>query len=170
MATRPALRRTHRVGTLFGVRFLTFLLVFTAFAALAQRRPPDVAPLLQDGVVYAAPHSPNPCGTVGGCIVAFSAATGERYLIEELYRTEYDPLLEKDGQEVYITSIELNGDSIIVTDELNRRFTIRRVRTGGCAVVNGSVFPSTLLLVFALRCRRRANRNDTRGSTLRAMT
>ena len=43
-----------------------------------------------------------------------------------VYKTEYDPDLEKDIQDVFITSLSINflGTKLTVTDELGRQYEI----------------------------------------------
>jgi hypothetical protein len=98
-----------------------------ATPALAKRGPPpDVPPVVYEGVRYEAPPSAlsNPCGQEGGCVAAFDDATGALLWSVEVYCAHYDPNLELDVQWVYISSLSVDDGKISVTNERNLHFSI----------------------------------------------
>jgi hypothetical protein len=98
-----------------------------ATPAFAKRGPPpDVPPVVYEGVRYEAPPSAlsNPCGQEGGCIAAYDDATGALLWSVDVYCTEYDPNRELDVQWVYITSLSIEDGKISVTNERDLHFSI----------------------------------------------
>lgn len=94
---------------------------------LAKRGPPpDVPPLVYQGVRYEAPPGAmeNPCGQEGGCVVAYDDASGASLWSVEVYCSHYDPNLELDVQWVYVTSLSIKDGQIAVTNEKNQHFSI----------------------------------------------
>lgn len=123
--------------------------------------PAEVPPVVVGGVRFEAPHFDNPCGQTGGCVVASDAATGTQLWWVKVYTTVYDPSLEKDVQDVFITSLSTSAASLQATDEKGRTFTIdarsRVVRGPNCAsVAGGPAFAWCALAALRLRRRRGA--------------
>lgn len=165
-------------------------LSFTIFAGIAfgathahgKRSPPeDIPPVVNEGVRYEAPHFDNPCGQNGGCIVAFDDASGTLLWSVNAYCTRYDPQLETDAQDVFITSLSVNDGQLNVTNEKGLHFAID-LRTqaisgdargcpdstgSGCSLSPTSRSPRLLLLAGAaavclwVAMRRRARRGPT---------
>ncbi len=99
--------------------------VLAANAAWGRRAPPaPVAPARYQGVRYEAPPFNNPCEQNGGCVVAFDDATGAELWSLKVYCTKYDPGLETDVQDVFITSLVVNQGQLAVTNEKSFRFTV----------------------------------------------
>jgi hypothetical protein len=136
-------------------------LVLGSQPAFGKRAPPRaVAPVVHEGVRYEAPHFSfsNPCGQNGGCIVASDAASGAPLWNLKVYCTNYDPGLETDVQDVFITSIMLDQGRLTLTNERNLRFAIdlgtrsvtgdargcEDAMGGGCAYAPSSM-PTSLL-------------------------
>lgn len=98
---------------------------------------------------YEAPHQLNPCHQRGGCVVASDAVTGEQKWVVQVYCTAYDPFLEQDVQDVFITSLTLTNGVLSVLDEKGRQFqisTTTRVVTGangGCVGQGCSSAPAS---------------------------
>jgi hypothetical protein len=125
--------------------FLTSaMLVFTAVALAKRLPPPDVAPVLHNGRRYEVPHFNNPCGQNGGCVVAYDAASNEELWHQKVYCTKYDEVLERDVQDVFITSLQVEGSRLRLVDEKSRTFFLemnggsvsgakRGCDSGGCS-------------------------------------
>lgn len=153
-------------------RSMIMVVLLCALSANAKRLPPDeLPPVVSAGVRYVVPHSAvdNPCKQNGGCVVALDDATGNQLWFVQVYCTRYDTNLEQDVQDVYITSLTLEGDHLVVTDEKNRRFTIdvsshavtgaaRGCGVGGCSAVPGSSLAGILAVALISRRRRRSTR------------
>ena len=108
--------------------FLCTLLVGIALGpTLAQGKrsaPAEVPPVVSDGVRYEDPHTDNPCGQNGGCVVAYDDASGALLWSLKVYCTQYDPQLEQDVQDVFITSLAVDNGQLDVTNEKGLHFAI----------------------------------------------
>ena len=97
--------------------------------AFAKRLPPiPVTAIPHCGVIYSAPpfirdRSGKPLQR-GGYIEAHDARTGKLLWRVRIYKTQYDHLLETDVQDVFITRLSLEDDTLIVSDEKNRKFRL----------------------------------------------
>jgi hypothetical protein len=80
--------------------------------------------VVSEGVRYEAPHFNNPCGQNGGCVAAYDNASGALLWSEKVYCTQYDPQLETDIQDVFITSLSLDNGKLNVTNEKGLHFAI----------------------------------------------
>ena len=138
-----------------------------ASPALAKRAAPaEVAPVVDGNVRYEAPHSAfeNPCGQNGGCVVAYDNATNAVMWSVKVYCTHYDPDLEEDVQDVFITSLAVENGQVLVTDEKSRHFSINPFTQevtgdargcegglgGGCGLLLSRVSPSAIWSVTGL--------------------
>lgn len=65
-------------------------------------------------------------GQNGGYIAAIDRATGKEMWTLKVYDVRYDPALEGDVQDVFITSLakSASGRELIVTDERGRRYIV----------------------------------------------
>ncbi|PTT81866.1 hypothetical protein DBR42_17465 [Pelomonas sp. HMWF004] len=90
--------------------------------------PKPVTPLVLDGVRYEAPLDIHALGYSGhgGVIAAFDDKTGAALWHLQVYRTVYDPHMEGDVQDVYITEIAAfdGGRALSVTHERRRHFRV----------------------------------------------
>jgi hypothetical protein len=114
---------TKVATSLFGA--LAAIVALNSRPASAKRAvPADVPPLVFQGIRYEAPHFSNPCGQNGGCLVAYDHMTGVQLWAVKVYCTRYDSGLETDVQDVFITSLALGDNSILVTNERNHHFSV----------------------------------------------
>jgi hypothetical protein len=96
---------------------------------LGKREGPDpVEPVTIGGIRYEAIHWGNEIGVEqnGGYIAAVDPVTGNRLWTLKVYNTSYDPLRERDVQDVFITKLA-GGESagkIRVIDENGRNFIV----------------------------------------------
>lgn len=99
-------------------------------AAPAAKRvaPPKVAPVTVDDVEFAAiPFGKaRGLGQNGGYVSARDPATGRELWTLKVYDVTYDPRLEGDVQDVFITALakSASGHELIVTDERGRRYLV----------------------------------------------
>lgn len=92
--------------------------------AFARRAPPQpVAPVVYQGVRYEAPTFAQ-CGQNGGCVVAYDDAGGARLWLLRVYCTHYDTSKETDVQDIFITSLVVEGGQLVVTNEKGQHFSI----------------------------------------------
>ncbi len=101
----------------------TFAFVFSMLApclALAKRASPAEVPSVVDGNVrYEVPHGgfgnpANPCGEIGGCVVAYDNTTDVLLWSIKVYSITYDPDVEEDVQLLFITSLCLENGQLLV--------------------------------------------------------
>ena len=97
--------------------------------------PAPIAPITTAGVRYEAPHwsFQNACKTNGGCIEARDARSNQELLwYVQVYKVRYLPFLERDVQDVFVASISVEEDDLVVVDEKGRKhnidLTTRKVR------------------------------------------
>lgn len=89
--------------------------------------PPPVKPLRIAGLRIEALPWARDAGfdQNGGVIAGFDARSGERRWLLQVYRTVYDPAMESDVQDVFITGLRPAGAmKIMVEDERNRRWLV----------------------------------------------
>jgi hypothetical protein len=105
--------------------------------AFAKRQAPkDVPPITFQGVKYSAPHWGLTKGKEqnGGYIEAVSFDTGKLLWDLRVYEVKYDSGLERDIQDVFITSLKLVDGNLEVLSEAGDKFVVdvaqRRVIVG----------------------------------------
>jgi hypothetical protein len=90
--------------------------------------PPEVAPVTIDNVEFTAiPWGrERGLGQNGGYIAALDPANGKELWTLKVYDVFYDPKLEEDVQDVFITALRksASGRELIVTDERGRRYIV----------------------------------------------
>jgi outer membrane protein assembly factor BamB len=80
--------------------------------------PKDVPPVTQNGVVYSAPHDQM------GCVVAKDEKTGKQLWSKQVYTVKYDPNLEKDVQDCFISELRFADGKLIVSNERGGQFEL----------------------------------------------
>ena len=117
------------IGQLMNPRAILLPLVFVlgAVHAYAKRSPPaEVPPVTYQGTKYCAP----PWGAFNGrkqngqYIQARSAETGKLLWELRIYQVKYDPNLESDVQDIFITSLEVVDGHLEVTNEARDKFVV----------------------------------------------
>jgi hypothetical protein len=97
---------------------------------IAKKRaaPAAVPPVSHSGIRYEAIPFGKARGLDqnGGLVAVIDEATGRELRVLRVYRIEYDPDLESDKQDLFITSLAVSADGgcLEVTDERGRRFTV----------------------------------------------
>jgi hypothetical protein len=101
------------------------LLLPAAPVAAKRSAPEPVHSIIVGRVEYSAPGWPM------GFIIATDTRTRREIWRKRIYRVRIDPTLERDVQDVFITSLTLVHDNLFITDERGRRYalelTTRRV-------------------------------------------
>lgn len=88
--------------------------------------PEDVPPVTYRGIRYEAPHWAGERGRTqnGGYIEAWEVE-GNKFLWDlRVYNIERDPGMEEDVQDVFITSLSIQEDDLIVVNERGDRFRV----------------------------------------------
>ncbi len=102
-------------------------LAFVPAESFAKRLPPKpVEPFIHDGVKYIAPHFDLSFerDQIGGFVEAWDIQSGTKLWDLKVYRVEYDPRLERDVQDVFITSLSLEEGDLIVQNGRGEEFEI----------------------------------------------
>ncbi|MFA5794784.1 MAG: WG repeat-containing protein [Candidatus Brocadiia bacterium] len=94
--------------------FLT--LIFIGLAQAKRVGPKDVAPIIHNGVKYTAPHGKM------GYVEAWDVSSGKKLWETKVYDVEMKPMLEKDVQMVYITSLSIEDGRLVVINENNAKY------------------------------------------------
>jgi hypothetical protein len=100
-------------------RLLVVVLLSYALSALAMRAAPKVVPpVIVNSVEFSAPPQ------AMGFVMASDVNSHKELWRQRIYSIEYDSSEEKDVQEVYITSLLIKGDQLVVTNEKGDRFVL----------------------------------------------
>jgi len=115
--------KTHR-----SVIILLAVVVSLSLTLSAKRAPPQpVAPVFQNNVKYSAAGDGRT-----GIVIASDASSGKELWRVEIFRVDYNPRLEEDVQDVYITELKLEDNRLLVKDEKLRCYLVdlstRRVK------------------------------------------
>ena len=95
--------------------------------SMKREGPDPVEPVVVGALRYEAPHYALEVGGQqnGGHVTATDVASGERLWTVRVYETAYDPLRERDVQDVFITSlVDAGGGRLAIEDEDGRRYTL----------------------------------------------
>ena len=95
------------------------MLASSADISFAKRAAPEgVTPITVHGITYSAPPE------AMGFVVASNNSSGKELWRKRIYTVHIDPALERDVQEVFITSLTARGDTLLVTNERGERFSL----------------------------------------------
>ena len=101
--------------------FAAVLCVFafvTGPASAKRSVPLAVEPVTVHGVTYSAP------ATAMGFVVASDASSGRELWRRRIYRIHFNPSLERDVQDVFITSLTLRGEYLLIANEHGERYAL----------------------------------------------
>jgi hypothetical protein len=129
---------------------LSLAIPLAASDALAKRPPPaDVTPVTDGDIRYEAPHFNSPCNQNGGCLVAYDNTTNAVRWFVEVYCTHYDPNLESDVQDVFITGLTMDNGQVLVTNEKGLHFAVDPATRQVSGDPTGCTKPSASACQFA---------------------
>jgi len=104
---------------------VALMFVFAATSVNSKRLgPAPIEPVSRNNVVYSVPAFVSGETQNGGYIEARNKASGELIWRLKVYKTEYARNLERDIQDVFIISIRLEAESIVVVDDKDRVFEV----------------------------------------------
>ena len=87
--------------------------------------PKDVQPVIHKGIKYVAPHfKVINKETHRGFVEAWDMKSGRKLWEIQVYKTQYDPSLEQDVQDVFISSLSVKNDRLVVENERSEIFEI----------------------------------------------
>jgi outer membrane protein assembly factor BamB len=94
-------------------------LFLPATPAIAKRSAPEpVRPIVAGNIEYSSPGWPI------GFIIATDTRTRREIWRKRIYRVKIDPALERDVQDVFITSLALEHGNLLIADERGRRYAL----------------------------------------------
>ncbi len=101
----------------------SFLLLATLLAEAKRGAPAEVLPVTVGNIKYSAPHR-NGTHKQMGFIEARDLKSGKLIWSRQIYAVKYDPDLEGDVQDVFIKSITVEGNHLIITNERNSKYQL----------------------------------------------
>ena len=102
---------------------ISFLLLATLLAEAKRGAPAEVLPVTVGNIEYSAPHR-NGTHRKKGLLEARVPKSGELIWSRQIYTVKYDLDLEGDVQDVFIKSITVEGNHLIITNERNSKYQL----------------------------------------------
>ena len=99
---------------------ISSVLLATLLVEAKRGAPAEVLPVTVGNIEYSAPHR-NGTHKQMGFIEARDLKSGELIWSRQIYTVKYDPDLEGDIQDVFIKSITVEGNCLIITNERNSK-------------------------------------------------
>lgn len=106
---------------------ITFVFLLTTSAMAKRNTPEKVSAIQTSEAVFSVPHfAKGDCPQNGGFIEAHHPKTKQLLWRIRVYKTDYNPALEKDVQDVFITSLSFDKvhNLLIMADEKSRVFVL----------------------------------------------
>jgi hypothetical protein len=95
------------------------LIFFFGQAIYAIRIAPEEVPAIErNGIRYTVTHSQM------GCVEAWDIKTGLKLWDKEVYQVKIDPFMEECTQWIYITSLKIENDRLVVANEMKGTYTL----------------------------------------------
>ena len=101
----------------------SFLLLATLLAEAKRGAPAEVLPVTVGNIEYSVPHR-NGTQKQMGFIEARYLKSGKLIWNRQIYAVKYDPDLEGDVQDVFIKSITVQGNHLIIANERNSKYQL----------------------------------------------
>jgi hypothetical protein len=117
------------------------LLLTTLLAEAKRGAPAEVLPATVGNIEYSAPHR-NHTHKQMGFIEARDLKSGKLIWSRQIYVVKYDPDLEGDVQDVFIKSITVEGNTLIITNERNSKYQLN-LNSLEVKVIQGSLVEET---------------------------
>ena len=116
------MKRINRVAILLFICFL----MGKGSVVEARPSPLEVEPAVYDNVKYTAPHFLESSNhkQLSGYIEAWDTRTNKKFWELKVYDIKYDPGLEKEAQEIYITSLRIEMGKLLVVNEAGDRYEV----------------------------------------------
>ena len=102
---------------------ISSVLLATLLAEAKRGAPTEVLPVTVGNIEYLAPHR-NGTHKQMGFIEARELKSGGLIWSRQIYTVKYDPDLEGDVQDVFIKSITVEGNTLIITNERNSKYQL----------------------------------------------
>ena len=120
---------------------ISSLLLVTLLAEAKRGAPAEVLPVTVGNIEYLAPHR-NGTHKQMGFIEARDLKSGKLIWSRQIYAVKYDPDLEGDVQDVFIKSITVEGNNLIITNEKNSKYQLN-LNSLEVKVLHGSLVEET---------------------------
>jgi len=120
---------------------ISSLLLATLLAEAKRGAPAEVLPVTVGNIEYSAPHR-NGTHRKMGLLEARDLKSGKLIWSRQIYAVKYDPDLEGDVQDVFIKSINVEGNSLIITNERNSKYQLD-LNSLEVKVIKGSLVEET---------------------------
>ena len=120
---------------------ISSLLLVTLLAEAKRGAPAEVLPVTVGNIEYLAPHR-NGTHKQMGFIEARDLKSGKLIWSRQIYAVKYDPDLEGDVQDVFIKSITVEGNNLIITNERNSKYQLN-LNSLEVKVLHGSLVEET---------------------------
>jgi len=106
--------------------------VFVDTAEAKRKAPKPVQPIVHNGIRYVAVHWGHRVGKRqnGGHVQAWDVKTNTCLWTRQAYTTRYKPGLERDVQDVFITSMKVVDGKLVVTNERGKTFKMDLAEAG----------------------------------------
>ena len=103
--------------------------------------PAEVLPVTVGNIKYSVPHR-NGTHRKMGLLEARDLKSGKLIWSRQIYAVKYDPDMEGDVQDVFIKSINVEGNSLIITNERNSKYQLD-LNSLEVKVIKGSLVEET---------------------------
>ena len=120
---------------------ISSLLLATLLAEARRGAPAEVLPVTVGNIEYSAPHR-NGTHRKMGLLEARDLKSGKLIWSRQIYAVKYDPDMEGDVQDVFIKSINVEGNSLIITNERNSKYQLD-LNSLEVKVIKGSLVEET---------------------------
>ena len=120
---------------------ISSLLLATLLAEAKRGAPAEVLPVTVGDIKYSALHR-NGTHKQMGFIEARELKGGKLIWSRQIYAVKYDPDLEGDVQDVFIKSITVEGNHLIITNEKNSKYQLD-LNSLEVKVIKGSLVEET---------------------------
>ena len=120
---------------------ISSLLLATLVAEAKRGAPMEVLPVKVGNIEYSAPHR-NGTHKQMGFIEARDLKSGKLIWSRQIYAVKYDPDLEGDVQDVFIKSITVDGNNLIIINERNSKYQLD-LNSLKVKVIQGSLVEET---------------------------
>ena len=106
---------------------MTGMLILATENATAKRlAPEEVAPIVQNGFVYTIGYSAyDDARKIRTTFIeATDMNTGRGLWKAPIYQTKYDPAMETDAQDIFVTGFQPKGRKLLIENEHGRQFLL----------------------------------------------
>jgi len=123
---------TH-IKIMFGLSLILACVVSVPAAQGKRAAPPEVPPVVMQGLRISISNEPSCGGALpdnskvqqhGGCLEIWDLQNNKKLREILVYRTDYKPDLESDVQDVWISSMSVEGDRLVVRNELGEEYQV----------------------------------------------